>query len=120
MRAHKNLDIWMKIMAMIEDIYTISQGFPRAEMYGLTAQIKRAAVSVASNIAEGAARRGNQEKIQFFSIARGSLSEIDAQLEISLRLKFLSKNSYDKLQNNIDEISRMLEGLTSRFKKQSC
>ncbi len=110
-RPHKRLKLWEKVMAVTEDIYCITDAFPKQEIYGLTMQMRRAAVSVASNIAEGAARKGKQEKIQFFSIARGSLSELDAQLEIASRLKFIKTGKYEEMQTRLAEVSRMLQGL---------
>ena len=116
-RPHKKLKIWEKIMVMIEKIYRLSKDFPRSEVYGLSSQMRRAAVSVASNIAEGAARKGKREKIQFFSISKGSLSELDAQVEIALRLSYIIKDKYSNVQSDIDEVSRMLEGLIRSVKK---
>ncbi|MBI4655544.1 MAG: four helix bundle protein [Elusimicrobia bacterium] len=110
-RPHKKLKIWTKIIAFIEDIYSITTRYPQEEIYGLTSQMRRSAVSVASNIAEGFARRNSNEKIQFCYISRSSLSEIDAQLEISLRLKFIDNKEHENLQEKLDEISRMLNGL---------
>jgi len=116
-RPHKKLLIWNKIMSVIEDVYLMTDKFPKQEMYGLSSQMRRSSISIASNIAEGSARKGKQERIQFYSVSKGSLSELDAQLEISLRLKFADKNTYDKLQCKIDEISRMLQGLINCYKK---
>ena len=110
-RPHTKLKIWTKIINFIEDIYLTTHKYLKDELYGLTSQMRRAAVSVASNIAEGFARRNANEKIQFCYISRSSLSEIDAQLEISLRLEFISKEKYQKIQARLDEISRMLNGL---------
>ncbi len=102
-------------MDAIESVYRLTEKFPSEERYGLISQMRRAAVSVASNVAEGAARKGSQEKIQFLTIARSSLSELDAQLEISVRIGFLNENDYQKIDESLDEISRMLQGLI-----QSC
>ena len=111
MRPHKRLDIWEEVMRLTEDIYDVTASFPKEEMYGLVSQMKRSVVSVVSNIAEGCARKWNREKVQFFTIARGSLSELDAQLEISLRLKFLREDKYKKITDRCDKVSRMLQGL---------
>lgn len=119
MRPHKNLIIWEKIMKLIEDIYKITTKFPKEEMYGIVSQMRRASISVASNIAEGCARKGNQEKIQFLTISRGSLSELDAQLDISLRLNFIKKDEYEKVNDGIEEISRMLQGLINSYERQT-
>jgi len=118
MRPHKKLDLWKFVMEFIVEIYSVTKNFPKEEKYGLVSQIRRAVVSVASNIAEGAARKSNQEKIQFFSISKGSLSEIDAQLEISLLLKYLKKEEYEKQIEILERISRMLEGLRDYYAKK--
>lgn len=83
MKTHKDLDVWKSAIELTRRIYGFTKGFPKDEAYGLTAQMRRAAVSIASNIAEGAARQGNKEFIQFLYIAVGSSAELDTQLEIS-------------------------------------
>jgi len=114
-RPHKKLKLWGKTIDFIEDIYKVSSKFPKDELYCLVSQMRRAAVSIASNIAEGSARKGVQEKVQFYYVSRSSLSEIDAQLEIALRLKYVDSADSESLQDKLDEISRMLSGLI-----QSC
>ncbi|MHB8843265.1 MAG: four helix bundle protein [Nitrospirota bacterium] len=103
-------------MSVVEDVYRTTDSFPKHELYGLCLQMRRAAVSIASNIAEGAARKGKQEKIQFYTISRGSLSELDAQLEISMRLKYIENDAYERLQLKLDEVSRMIQGLINAYK----
>lgn len=87
-RPHKDLLVWQDAMALVEQVYRLTSSFPDQERFGLTAQLRRAAVSVPSNIAEGVARRTTREYLQFLGIARGSLSEIDTQIEIARRLGF--------------------------------
>jgi four helix bundle protein len=116
MRPHKRLDIWEEAMKLIEEIYKVTAKFPNDEKYGIISQMKRASISIASNIAEGCARRTNQEKTQFFIMARGSLSELDAQLEISLRLDFLTKEEYCKTEDRLERVSRMSQGLINSRK----
>jgi len=87
-RPHARLDVWQEAMSLVEMIYAYSSRFPDAERFGLTAQIRRAAISIPSNIAEGAARRSSPEYQRFLSIARGSLSELDTQLHIATRLGY--------------------------------
>lgn len=111
MRPHKQLNIWEEIMKLIEDIYKVTKIYPREEIYGIVSQMRRAAISIASNVAEGCARKGNQEKIHFFVISRGSLSELDAQLEISLRLNFIDRDGFFKINERLERVSRMLQGL---------
>ena len=88
-RPHEGLEVWREAMTLVEAIYACSARFPDAERFGLTSQIRRAAVSVPSNIAEGAARRSTPEFQRFLSIARGSLSELDTQLQIAVRLNYV-------------------------------
>jgi len=97
-RPHERLDVWRDSMELVEMIYTLSSGFPGSERFGLTSQMRRAAVSVPSNIAEGAARRSTPEYLRFLSIARGSLSELDTQLQIAIRL------GYSPLEPELTEI----------------
>ncbi|MGX5729024.1 four helix bundle protein [Pseudoxanthomonas beigongshangi] len=85
-RPHERLEVWRDAMALVESIYRITSPFPDSERYGLTMQLRRAAVSVPSNIAEGAARRSTAEYLRFLSMARGSLAEISTQIEIARRL----------------------------------
>ncbi len=87
-RPHERLDVWRNSMDLVEMIYTMSSSFPDVERFGLSAQMRRAAISIPSNIAEGAARRSTLEYIRFLSIARGSLSEISTQLHIARRLGY--------------------------------
>jgi four helix bundle protein len=88
-RPHERLDVWQDAMALVETVYRLSKSFPVAERFGLTPQVRRCAVSVPSNIAEGAARRSTAEYLRFLSIARGSLSELDTQMQIAVRLRYL-------------------------------
>ena len=87
-RPHERLEVWRDAMDLVEAVYRFSASFPDAERFGLTSQIRRAAVSIPSNIAEGAARRSTPEYLRFLSIARGSLSEMDTQRQIACRLGF--------------------------------
>ncbi len=91
-KSHKDLKVWQESMDLVTDIYELVQNFPPEEKYNLTSQIKRSSVSIPSNIAEGAGRKSNLEFIQFLNIASGSLSELETQLEIAIRLKFITEN----------------------------
>lgn len=85
-RPHERLDVWQDAMSLVEAVYRVTACFPDAERFGLTLQLRRSAVSIPSNIAEGAARRSRSEYLRFLSIARGSLAELDTQLQIAERL----------------------------------
>lgn len=110
--AHfKELLVWQKSMDFVTEIYRISDMFPKDEIYGLTSQIRRVSVSIPSNIAEGNSRRSKPDYLQFLRISRGNCAEVETQLLISKNLNFLKENEYDKLNQNIVEISKMLNGL---------
>ena len=106
MKDHKDLDVWKQSMLLAEQVYTLTKEFPFDEKYGLISQMKRAVVSIPSNIAEGAARKGNKESIQFMYIAMGSLSELETQILLSQRLQFV--NSVDNYLVQIEKIKLML------------
>ncbi len=103
-------------MQLVTDVYRVSKNFPEKETYGLVNQIRRAAVSIPSNIAEGAGRQTSKEFVQFLHIAQGSLSELDTQLEISKRLGFLSQKDWSELEAMMNRIDKMVSGLI-RHKK---
>ena len=88
---HKDLDVWKRSMDLVEEIYKITSKFPSSEIYGLTSQLRRAAVSVPSNIAEGASRKGDKELLYFINVAIGSIAEIETQMLIAVRLKYISE-----------------------------
>lgn len=104
-------------MDLVEAFYFVTQSFPREETFGLTAQIRRASVSVPANIAEGAARRGTQELIQFLHIANGSLSELDTHLELAHRLGYLSDKT--ALQQQLDDVQHQLLNVITSLKRRS-
>jgi four helix bundle protein len=89
-RKHHNLLAWQHSVALVEEVYRLTASFPASETYGLVAQMRRAAISIPSNIAEGAARNGSREFVHFLGIARGSLSELDTQLTIAGNLGYLA------------------------------
>ena len=111
---HKDLEVWKKSMDLVEEIYAISKKFPDDERFGLTNQIRRAIVSVPSNIAEGAARKSDKEFMQFLYIALGSLSEVETQYMIAYRLRYIIENS--EIEDKINEIKRMILGLRNHLK----
>lgn len=111
MRSHKDLDAWRVAMDLAEEIYDMTRGFPRDEQFGLTAQMRRAAVSIPSNIAEGAARQGQKEFAQFLFISLGSASELETHLELSKRVKLLEEELHMRLDAMVARVSQMLRGL---------
>lgn len=111
---HKQLDVWKKGIEFVSNIYKMTESYPKAETYGLTSQIRRAAVSVASNIAEGAARRSGIERKRFFEVARSSLVEIDTQLEISINLSYCARDDLRYIEEQMNHIFAMLSNLISK------
>lgn len=94
MRTHKDLEVWKKSVELVTSIYKLTSNFPREEMFGLTNQIRRSAVSVPGNIAEGAARQSAKEFVHFLSISLGSQQELETQLLISKNLTFMTETEY--------------------------
>ena len=115
-RAHERLDVWQDAMQLVELVYAATASFPADERFGLTAQVRRAAVSVPSNIAEGAARRSNPEYQRFLSIARGSLSEMSTQSQIATRLSYM--DATPAIDNRIDCVFAKLTALMNALKKR--
>jgi len=115
-RPHRKLVVWHKSMELVREIYQITAAFPKNEEYGLSSQMRRAAVSVPSNLAEGAARKGNKEFKQFLNIAQGSLSELDTQVELAQMLGYVVSERHNELMSKMTEISKMLYGLSNALK----
>jgi four helix bundle protein len=108
---YRDLIVWQKAMAMVTEIYRNTQTFPRQETYGLTNQLRRAAVSVASNIAEGQGRLSKREFRHFLGQARGSLIEMETQIMIAGNLGYLSQGAVHDMTETSGEVSRLLHGL---------
>lgn len=117
MKTHKDLEVWKQAIAFVTQLYQQTNSFPKEEIYGLTNQMRRAAVSIPSNIAEGAARNSNKEYIQFLYIALGSLAELETQLIIAVNLEYINSTEFNALKIQLDEIGKMLNGLISYRKK---
>lgn len=116
--AHfKELLVWQKSINFVTEIYKATDCFPKSEMFGLISQIRRASVSIPSNIAEGNSRRSVPDYLQFLKISRGSCAEVETQLIIAKNLNFLSEENYLILNQNIIEISKMLNGLIKSLKE---
>jgi four helix bundle protein len=112
---HKDLEVWKESMALAREVYLVTKGFPKEELYGITSQIRRASVSIPSNIAEGAARSSDNEFIQFLYISLGSLSELETQLLLSRDLKFIENL---KVLPKIESIKMKLLGLIKYLKNK--
>ena len=111
---HKKLDVWNKSIELVVEIYNLTNAFPKEEIYGLTSQIRRSAVSIPSNIAEGSARKGDPETIQFLHIALGSMAELETQLIISQKIGYIE--SIEGLNSKLLEIKQMTLGLIKFLK----
>jgi four helix bundle protein len=114
-RPHERLDVWRDAMDLVETVYRISCSFPSDERFALTSQMRKAAVSVPSNIAEGAARRSRAEYVRFLSIARGSLSELATQLQIAERLGYVSRDP--GVDEFVDKVFAKLTALMNALDK---
>lgn len=110
-QTYRDLLVWQKAMKLVEEVYRASQKFPKEEVYGLTSQLRRAAVSIPSNIAEGQGRKGTREFQQFLAQARGSLLELETQLLIAQNLGYLPQAQAEQLLKLTAEVGRMLNGL---------
>ena len=115
-RKHQELQAWQEAMRLAENVYALTANFPDVERFGLIGQMRRAAVSVPSNIAEGAARGGNKEFIHFLHIARGSLSELDTQLLLAKRLGF--SGDFAATESTMDSAFKYLGGLINALGKR--
>ena len=110
-KNYKDLEVWKRAINLVSRVYAITKCFPKGEMFGLTNQMRRCAVSIPSNIAEGSARNSTKEYIRFLYIAFGSLTELETQIIISQELRFINENESNLLQEQISVISKMLQGL---------
>jgi len=115
----EKLDVWQKALELADVVYELTRGFPELERYGLVNQMRRAAVSVASNIAEGSSRASKKDFARFIEIAYGSIMELVAQLHIAQRQKFIGTKAAGDLYRDADKIARMLSGLQSHLRKNS-
>lgn len=118
MKTHKDLDVWKLSIDLVVKVYELTSQFPKEEKYGLVNQMRRSAVSIPSNIAEGAARTSVKEFANFISISLGSLSELETQLIISEKLFLLNPNSLETIMNDLIQIRKMLLGLKKSLKSK--
>jgi len=114
-KSFKDLQIWKRSIKLVEDVYAATRFFPKEEMYALTSQLRRSAVSIPSNISEGFARLHNKEYRQFLYMSLGSCAELTTQVVIASQLKYIEKGKADKLLDTIEEISKMTMGLIKKL-----
>lgn len=117
-KTYRELVGWQRAMDLVEQIYLVTKGFPREETYGLTSQIRRAAVSVPSNIAEGQGRQSTKEFINHLSIAYGSLLEVETQTLIAQRLSYITREQSSDILTTTAEIGRLINGLTTALRNK--
>ena len=116
-RPHKKLKAWQVAMEIVQDVYKFTQQLPGEEKYGLVSQMRRSAISIPSNIAEGAARRSSKEFVQFLHIAQASLAELDTQIELCVRLGYFN-NEKELFERKMLEVDRMISGLIRSIKSK--
>jgi four helix bundle protein len=115
MRPHQNLEVWKKSIDLALMVYKVTENFPKEEKFGLISQLRRAAVSIPANIAEGAARTSKKEFCHFLSNAQGSTSEVETELLISHRLGYMPAAKFNSLLTAFDEVGRMITGLSQHL-----
>lgn len=116
---YKKLLVWEVAMSMVTKVYTITKTFPKSEEFGLNSQMRRCAVSVPSNIAEGTGRETDKEKLRFVFIARGSLFELETQMDIARSLQFLDENQYNDLKFDVNYCKKLMAGVIYSLKATS-
>jgi four helix bundle protein len=117
-RSYRELVAWQKAMDLVESVYKTTSHFPKEELYALSLQLKRASVSVASNIAEGQGRKGTKEFLHHLSIAYGSLVETETQLMIGHRLHFMTESQLNSLLQQTEEVCRLINGLSNALRER--
>ena len=115
---YRELIVWQKAIVLVEEVYRATNSFPKTEIYALTNQIRRAAVSIPSNIAEGQGRNSTRDFLHFLSVAQGSLMELETQITIAERLGYFDRMHEQNLLNSTAEVSRMLSGLRNSLNKK--
>ena len=114
--TYRDLKVWQTAMEMVQEVYRLTQAFPREETYGLTVQLRRAAVSIASNIAEGKGRSSDKELLHFLSNAKGSLFEVETQIMSADGLGYLTHRQGEELLSRTAEVGRLLNGFMKAFR----
>lgn len=118
MRPHEKLDLWKRSIDFVVAIYRLTDNFPKEEKFGLTSQLRRAAVSVAANVAEGAAKTSTKDFRRYLSNSQGSASEIETELQIALRLNYVDEADFKVLSKDLDDVGRMITGLSRSLQRR--
>ena len=118
MKSFRELRVWQAAMILVKNVYRLTQDFPKQEMYGLTSQIRRAAVSIPSNIAEGHTREHLREYLHHLSMAQASLAELETQLEIAVRLRYLLTRTVEHIQSDINSLGKQMYALRNALVSQ--
>lgn len=119
LKSYKELIVWQKSIQLVKEIFILTDSFPKSEVYGISSQMRRAAISIPSNIAEGYGRKSIKEYAQFYSIAYGSALELETQLIISLDLGFINKENSSKVNLLLEEVLKMLNTMTRSHSERS-
>jgi four helix bundle protein len=117
-KSYEDLEVWQKAMDLVVLCYRLTKAFPKNEIYGLSSQLQRAAVSVPANIAEGRQRQHSREFLQFLSVASGSLAEVETHVQIACRLSYIDHHELTGVLDKAAEVSRMLTGLRKSIEKK--
>lgn len=118
-KSYKELIVWQKAHAFVLSVYVFSEGFPKGEVFGLTSQFRRAAVSIAANIAEGYAKKSLSDKIRFFNISQGSLEECSYYIVLSKDLKYITKEQSDILDDLSNDIGKLLQSYINKIQSSN-
>lgn len=116
-KSHKELIVWQKAMQLVKEVFLLTGKFPQTELYGITSQMRRAAVSIPSNIAEGYGRKSTKSYIQFYAIAYGSSLELETQLIISKDLNMTTADKFNPSESLLTEVSKMLNSMITKMKQ---
>ena len=117
MKSYTDLEVWIEARTLVNSVYLISKGFPESENYGITSQIRRCAVSVPSNIAQGCGRQSSKETIHFLHISRGSLFELETQIYLSFDQKYITKKELDLVLKQVVICKKLVNGFINYFRK---